>query len=184
MEVHNTSTEIITKMTDNRYDFYGIFQLNALLKSFRELPPRIIKNYYSIIFLRCCSPHFCMDVNTSESVSLYEVSAYSTVMGFVSHTVRLISPFISSSCSSFDNILGEISTSLDISLNLRLPPLSMASNISFHFPPTTSSVSCIANLFFAHFKGSSAQEYFKSIIRNFTPVTICNSNKFTPVLII
>lgn len=137
-----------------------------------ELMPGAIPQHYSalIIFLRCSSPHFSIDINTSASVSLYDVSAYSTVMGCVSHTVRLTSQFISSSCSSFDNIRGEMSASRDSSLNLRLPPLSMISNTSFHFPLTRSSVSRIANNLLAHVSGSSLQEYL-IIIRNFTPVS-------------
>lgn len=97
-----------------------------------------------IIFLRCAIPHLCMAKTTSDNVSLYFVKVYSTVTGFVLQTVRLTSPFTSSSCNSLDNILGLILTSFESSLNFLLPLLKTEIKTNFHFPPTISSVSCMA----------------------------------------
>src|SRR5690606_14742890 len=83
---------------------------------------------------------------TSPRVSLYSVRPYWTVTGLVLHTSRLTRPFSSSSCSSFERIRGEIPASLDNSLNPFFPLRRTEISTSFHFPPTTSSVSRMASL--------------------------------------
>src|SRR5690606_3988002 len=97
----------------------------------------------------CCTPHFSIALNTSNSVELYGVNSYFTVTGLVLQTSRLTNPFISNSCNSLDKMRGEIPASLDSSLKPFFPLRKHEINTNFHFPPTTSNVSRIAKFAFA-----------------------------------
>jgi hypothetical protein len=63
-----------------------------------------------ILFL-CLKLQACIERTTSSREALQGVGLYATVMGRVSHTFRLMSPYASSSFHSFDKMRGVVPTS-------------------------------------------------------------------------
>ena len=99
-----------------------------------------------IFIFRCCNPHLIMESSTSCNKMPEGESAYSTITGIASYTLRITIPFISSSFNSFDNMRGLMpAISLSSSLKRLAPYSSDAMMGSFHFPETTFSVSFTAN---------------------------------------